>query len=113
LRLSELYRWREVLDVPLMELLVEPSDELTVPLLCRTRLVRLMKSARAIEENTVSKIVKRLALSIIDQLVKLMPELAAINVWHSVGQRRGANELGRIVERQLSEEQFQCGYWGD
>lgn len=96
-----------------MELLVEPSDELTVPLLCRTRLVRLMKSARAIEENTVSKIVKRLTLSIIDQLVKLMPELAAINVWHSVGQRRGANELGRIVERQLSEEQFQCGHWGD
>ena len=113
LRLSELYRWREVLDVPLTELLVEPSDELAVPLLCRARLVRLMKSARAIEANAASKVVKRLALRIIDQLVELMPELAAINAWHSVGQRRGAHELGRIVEHQISEEQFQRGNWDD
>ena len=107
LRLSELYRWSTILDVPITELLVEPGDELATPLLCRARLVRLMKSARAIEESAAATNVKRLAKRMVDQLLEVMPELDAISAWHSIGRRRGSHELGRIVERQMSDEQFQ------
>ena len=38
------------------------------------------------------------------QLVELMPEDVA--AWHSVGQRRSPNELGRIAERVLPDSYF-------
>ena len=104
LRLSDLYRWQKVLDVPIMELLEQPSSALSAPLLSRARLVRLMKSARSIEENARADAVIRMAQRIIDQLLEIMPELETISAWHSVGQRRGLKELGRIIERQLSED---------
>lgn len=107
LRLSELYRWSKILDVPVTELLMEPNDELATPLLCRARLVRLMKSARAIEESSSALKVKRLVRRIIDQLIEVMPELDAIHAWHSVGRRRGSHELGRIVEHSISDDQLQ------
>ena len=46
LPLSTLYAWREILEVPIAELLVEPSDDLPSPILLRSRLVRLMKTVR-------------------------------------------------------------------
>jgi len=42
LSLSELYRWQEVLDVPVSELLVESNDPLSPPVLMRAHLVRLL-----------------------------------------------------------------------
>jgi len=104
LRLSDLYRWQQMLEVPLEELLSEPTDELSPALLTRARLVRLMKSARAIDENASTKSTRRLAKRMIDQLLEIMPELKAISAWHSVGQRRGLNELGRIMERRLPDD---------
>ena len=105
LLLRELSRWQEMLDVPITELLEEPQDELSATLLCRARLVQLMKSARSIEENARAVGVKRMAQRMVNQLLEMMPELSSISAWHSVGQRRGAHELGRILERQISEEQ--------
>jgi hypothetical protein len=32
-----------------------------------------------------------------DQLVEIMPELRDVNPWHTVGQRRTLDELGRIA----------------
>ena len=104
LRLSDLYRWQKVLDVPLIELLEQPDNALSAPLLSRARLVRLMKSARSIEENAGIETVKRMAQRIVDQLLEIMPELESISAWHSVGQRRGLNDLGRIIERQMSDD---------
>jgi hypothetical protein len=40
------------------------------------------------------------------QLVELMPELAEVAAWHSVGQRRSPNELGRTAERVLPDSFF-------
>jgi hypothetical protein len=40
------------------------------------------------------------------QLVELMPELKDVAAWHSVGQRRSPDELGRAAERVLPESFF-------
>ena len=48
LRLSELYDWQKVLDVPIVDLLVDPGTPLSRPVLERARLVRLMKTVAAI-----------------------------------------------------------------
>ena len=45
-----------------------------------------------------------LAENLIDQLQELMPELKEVSPWHSVGQRRGLDEVGRIAEQPISDE---------
>ena len=111
LQLSELCCWQKILNVPLEELLQEPKNALSTPLLHRARLVRLMKSARSIEENAARENIRRMAKRMIDLLLEIMPELETIIAWHSVGQRRRLNELGRIVERQVSDDLFR--EWDD
>ena len=106
LKLTDVYRWQSVLEVPVADLLVEPDLSLSMPIQARARLLRLMKTVRAISETVDSVTVRRLAEGIADQLVEIMPELAEVGAWHSVGQRRGPEELGRIIERQLPEDMF-------
>jgi len=97
--LSRLYRWRDVLDVPISELLVESDDPLSTPVLKRAQLVRLMKTAAAIHQRTQQPGIQRMAQVLIDQLVEIMPELADVNPWHAVGKRRSQDELGQAAER--------------
>lgn len=106
LRLSELYDWQKVLDVPIVDLLVDPGTPLSRPVLERARLVRLMKTVAAIDELSDSDNVRRLARTMIDQLVEIMPELKEVGPWHSVGQRRSLDEFGRAAERCISEDMF-------
>jgi hypothetical protein len=40
------------------------------------------------------------------QLVEIMPELANIGPWHSVGKRRRLNELGIAAQRRLADDVF-------
>jgi len=107
LRLSELYKWQSVLEVPLEDLLVEPTSPLSRPVTERARLVRVMKTAAAILEQASNPQIKRLAERLVQQLVELMPELQGVGPWHSVGQRRSLDELGRIVEQRYSDDTFQ------
>lgn len=111
LRLSELQRWQEVLEVPISELLVECDSPLSRPVLERARLVRIMKTAAAIFEQAPTPGVQRMAATLIEQLKEVMPELAHISAWHTYGQRRSLDEYGRVVERRLSEDMFQS--WDD
>ena len=106
LRLSDLYRWQEALDVPLEELLVESERPLSRPVLERAKLVRVMKTAAAILELAPSTQVARLATRLVDQLVELMPELKGVAPWHSVGQRRGSDEFGQVAQRRIPEQFF-------
>ena len=39
-----------------------------------------------------------------DQLVEMMPELAKVLPWHTVGQRRKLCEVGTTAQRGLAEE---------
>ena len=37
-----------------------------------------------------------------EQILEIMPELEDVGPWHSIGQRRAANDFGRVFERQFS-----------
>ena len=50
--------------------------------------------------------VASLFVVLIAQLVELMPELEEVSAWHSVGQRRTQEEMGRIVERTIPDSFF-------
>jgi hypothetical protein len=104
--LSTLYKWQKVLDVPISELLVDGNEPLAPVVLQRARMVKVMKTVAAIREKSEHKGIARLAEMLVDQLVEIMPELKDVSPWHSVGQRRSANEYGRVVERRLPDDFF-------
>lgn len=106
LPISRLYEWQQVLEVPLAELLIDSEAPLSSPVQDRARLVRVMKTVGAILEKTKDPCVRRMAQNLSDMLVEMMPELKEVGAWHSVGQRRTLDEMGRIVERSYSEEVF-------
>ena len=100
--LSTLYQWQDVLQVPVEELLAEAADELSPPIMKRAQLVRLKKTASAILQRTQQTSIRRMAQTLVDQLVELMPELEEVGPWHAVGKRRTQDELGQAVHRRLS-----------
>ena len=106
LRISELLKWQEVLEVPLADLLIDTGGPLSDPVSRRASLLRVMKTAKAIQESAHDRSVQRLANMLVDQLVHIMPELADVAAWHSVGQRRTQDEVGKIVEQTISENFF-------
>ncbi|MFN9367364.1 MAG: helix-turn-helix domain-containing protein [Planctomycetia bacterium] len=106
LRVSDLQRWQEVLEVPVAELLVEGEGQLSGPVLERSRMVKLMKTAAAIRERTDGTPVGRMVTMLIEQILEIMPELADVGPWHSVGQRRPLDDLGRAARMAVSEDVF-------
>jgi hypothetical protein len=106
LKLSELYQWQRVLDVPVTELLSEAEEPLSRPVLERARMVRVMKTAQAILEKAPNTSIRRMAEMLVDQLTEVMPELATVSPWHSVGQRRSLEDLGRCAEQTISFDGF-------
>lgn len=104
LPLSRVYDWQRVLEVPTCELLVDSAAPLSSPVMERAKLIRVMKTVAAIQEQAGEPAVRRLSQTLADQLVELMPELKGVSPWHSVGQRRSLQEYGRIVERPFSAE---------
>ena len=106
LRLSELQRWQEVLDVPVAELLVEGDGQLSGPVLERSRMVKLMKTAAALRERTAGSPAQLLVDMLVDQILEIMPELADVTPWHTVGQRRTLDDLGRTARATVPDEVF-------
>jgi transcriptional regulator with XRE-family HTH domain len=106
LRISELLRWQEVLEVPVAELLVEGDGQLSGPVLERSRMVKLMKTVAAIRERSQDPTVSRMVTMLVEQILEIMPELADVTPWHSVGQRRTRDDLGRTARMVLPEEMF-------
>ena len=104
--LSELYNWQRALEVPIVDLLVDSDAPLSETVLSRARLVRIMKTVRAIQDSTSTAGIRRLATMMEQQLIELMPELKDVSAWPSVGQRRSANELGRAADRVVPESFF-------
>jgi transcriptional regulator with XRE-family HTH domain len=104
--LSVLYAWQKALDVPVAELLAEASDALPSPILERSRLLRLMKTVMAIAEQSRQESIRRMAQTMINQLVEIMPELAQVGAWHTVGKRRRLSELGVAALRRFADEAF-------
>jgi transcriptional regulator with XRE-family HTH domain len=106
LPLSVLYAWQQVLDVPIADLLLDNDGPLSPLVLQRARMVKLMKTAAAIQEKAESNSIRRLVQMLMDQLVEIMPELKEVGPWHSVGQRRTLDDFGRVVEQPVAEDVF-------
>ncbi|TWU28552.1 helix-turn-helix transcriptional regulator [Bythopirellula polymerisocia] len=106
LRISDLLRWQKVLEVPLVDLLVDNEGPLSEPVTRRANMLRVMKTAKAIQESTHDRSVKRLADMLVSQIAEIMPELSDVSAWHTVGQLRTQNDLGRIVERSIPDSFF-------
>ena len=106
LRISDLLRWQEVLEVPIAELLVEGDGQLSGPVLERSRMVKLMKTAAAIREQADGAATQRLASMLISQILEIMPELEDVSPWHNVSQRRTLDDVGRAARCPVSEETF-------
>jgi hypothetical protein len=104
LLVSELYKWQSALEVPIEELLCEPDDSLSPRVLSRARLLRIMKTALAMRRQARSEAERRLARLLVDQLLEIMPELKEVSAWPTVGQRRTAEEYGRIAENPVSDD---------
>jgi transcriptional regulator with XRE-family HTH domain len=106
LPLSVLYAWQKALDVPVGELLVEASDSLASPVLERSQLVRLMKTVLAVRAHARQESIQRMAQTMANQLVEIMPELANVGPWQAVGKRRQRSELGVAAHRRLADSVF-------
>lgn len=106
LRVSELLMWQQVLEVPLAELLVEGEGQLSGPILERSRMVKLMKTAAAIRERTRDTPLERMVEMLVAQILEIMPELRDVTPWHTVGARRTLGDLGRTASRTVSDDVF-------
>jgi transcriptional regulator with XRE-family HTH domain len=103
LRLSDLYNWQRALDVPVSELLVDEDESLSRPVRERGAMLKIMKTARSIIESAADDPTRRMAENLVQQLLELMPELKEVSPWHSVGQRRSLDEMGRIAEQPVGD----------
>lgn len=107
LRISDLLRWQHVLEVPLSDLLEEGEGQLSGPVLARSRMVKLMKTAAAIREQVGNEgQATRLISQLIEQILEIMPELADVTPWHTVGQRRTLDDVGRVARHPVSDDLF-------
>lgn len=98
LTLAQVYEWQRLLEVPVADLLVEPHAPLSAPVLRRAQMLRMMKTVQAIMEKTNQGPVRRLAQTLINQLVEIMPELEGVSPWHAFDPRT-QNPNGRILEQ--------------
>ncbi len=101
LLLSQLYRWRDVLETSVGDLLIEPEEIPTNPIKCRSQLVKMMKSVQTILETTKEDGTRIMAEMLAAQFVDLMPELKNINAWPSIGQAREQRDLGQAAYRRF------------
>jgi transcriptional regulator with XRE-family HTH domain len=106
LRVSDLLKWQKVLDVPLAELLEDSEDQLSGPILVRSRMVKLMKTAAALREQVGIGTSNQLVTQLIGQILEMMPELEDITPWHTVGQRRTIDDVGRTARETMPDDLF-------
>lgn len=106
LRISEVMAWQSVLEVPIAELLVEDDGQLSGPVLERSRMVKLMKTAAAIRERTGGTPVGKMVEMLVSQILEIMPELEDVTPWNTVGQRRTLDDVGRTARSSVPDDIF-------
>ncbi len=104
LTISQLMAWKEVLDVPLAELLGPIDGELDNPIRSRATLVLVMKSAKQIRRDARESNIRVMADNMVDQLCEVMPELENVQAWPEVGQSHEARSLGVTATRRFEPD---------
>ena len=66
-------------------------------------MVRVMKTAASLLETAETPAAQRMAENLVQQLCDVMPELKEVSPWHTVGQRRSLDELGRAAEQVIDD----------
>jgi len=100
LSISQLMAWKEALDVPLTELLPE-NETLCNPIRNRALLIKVMKTAKQILQSTKESRVHNMAITLVDQLVHLMPELHEVPSWPEIGQSHENRDYGVAAYRRF------------
>lgn len=98
LTLSELNALQSALDVPLADLIVDRQG-LASPVQERAKLVKVMKTAVAIQEAASDGRVERMARMLCEQLKDIMPELEDVSGWPQFGARRGQSAIGKALSQ--------------
>lgn len=106
LTLSLLYRWQQLLKVPIGDLVIDAHNPLATPSIRREKLAEVMQLALWILANTKQPGIRRMAHTLIDQLVELAPELKPIAAAHSAGQHQRFDEQGRAMKGPLPVDFF-------
>ena len=106
LPLSVLFAWQKVLDAPVAELLVETDEALASPILQRSRLVRLMKTVFGIRAQAKQESIRRMAETMANQLVEIMPERSSTSAPARRRQTPHIERLGIAAQRRLKDEVF-------
>jgi transcriptional regulator with XRE-family HTH domain len=102
LPLSTLYKWQAALGVPLTELLLDSEEDLSPAVAQRSQLIKVMKTATTIQSKADTPSIRRLADTLVDQLLQVMPELEGVGPWQDyAGGRRNREKCGRAVERRV------------
>lgn len=102
LTMEQMIRWQKALEVPIVDLMIDDNSPLSMPVLARAKWLRLMKTVKALLESSESSSTTCMAQMLEQQVLEVMPELRDVSGWHSVGQRRTQDELGRIAESPVS-----------
>ena len=106
LNLSALYRWQQLLGVPVSELLEDKDEPLSAPIKDRAQMLKLMKTIVTILKDTREKPTRRLAGMLRSQLLELMPELEEVEPWHGCGHSRPREEFGKAMYFRVPDELF-------
>ena len=104
--LSVLHQWAKVLGVPVVELVEEPNVSLSTPLFHRAALTRFMETVMAILERSNDLQTQRLAQTLVDQLIEILPEARGVIASRTAGEHYRFDGPGSAVERGLSHEIF-------
>ena len=106
LTLSALYRWQELLKVPVGKLLVEGEGPLGLSSAKPDTLAEILRGALLILQHTKQPGIRRMAHTLVDQLVELSPGLREIADAHTAGQAHRFDEQGRAMKGALPLDFF-------
>lgn len=109
LKISDLYRWQSALRIPLVDLLEPPRENLSPAIDLRAKLLKAMRTVRSLQLAVDDAPAQTLLISLVEQLLAIMPELSSVSAWPAVGARRSLDEFGAITERTIPDEFFEPG----
>lgn len=99
--LSALHQWQRVLGATLAELLVDSSHPLSLPTLGNRRVKDMLKMAMAILKQSRQPTVRRLACTLVDQLLEIAPHLESLVAAEGGTRKNRIDSQGRLLPGKL------------